>query len=651
MLDRIMDEASDAVYVCDKDTYLLLYMNQKARELSDRNEEDYRGKKCYEYFLNYDRPCSFCRVNSLSEDYYTKRQHSTKNGNKYYVIKGKIIDWYGTKAHVEFIIDETEKLTALKRMQKIIDNVPSGICMYRIKNTFDLITIAVNKNYEKITGYPVDEIMNKYAEDPMFCIYEADKAEFIRKYKKAISSKEQLEHTYRIVTKNGELRWVMIRAVGQRIDSHNIDVYAVFNDVTDEMKRNIKIEERFREVEEYDSLVAYNTITSYRVNLTKDIIEICKSNNIYTKKHEHFISTKELVDEVLYTVENHENKDRIIKIFDKRYLICEYEKGRTELEIKYRRNIGDNAYRWIKTCIKMVSEPSTGDIIAFIYAYDIDEEIIIKSIMEKIITKENDCIMYINGKRNCAKMFMMEGKGFDTKIYEIENADIKIENYFRQKCADENVDDIVQKIKIEHVCEKLKEKEYYIVYYTMRSDDDKVMYKKGTFSYIDEKNRDIFFVSTNITQIVMKEREQRQVLLQTLELAEQGHVAKSNFLSNMSHDIRTPLNAILGMTELARLDINDSQKVSNSLSIIEASSKNLINIINDVLDMSKIESGSNDICDKKFAISSVIDEIKKIFAQVFESRKQKFIVITNIVHNNVYGDYVKMNRVISNRCF
>jgi len=125
--------------------------------------------------------------------------------------------------------------------------------------------------------------------------------------------------------------------------------------------------------------------------------------------------------------------------------------------------------------------------------------------------------------------------------------------------------------------------------------------------------------------------------------------AKSEFLSNMSHDIRTPMNAIVGMTAIARSNISDQKHVSDCLKKIALSSKHLLGLINDVLDMSKIESGKMTLNMEQISIREVLDSITTIVQPQMKTKRQKFNVsVNNIKQENVYCDSVRLNQVLLN---
>ena len=137
--------------------------------------------------------------------------------------------------------------------------------------------------------------------------------------------------------------------------------------------------------------------------------------------------------------------------------------------------------------------------------------------------------------------------------------------------------------------------------------------------------------------------------LQILNKAEQANRAKSEFLSNMSHDIRTPMNGIVGMTAIALANVGDTVKVKDCLTKITLSSKHLLGLINDVLDMSKIESGKLTLNQHQVSLRETMDSIVNIVQPQIEARNQHFdIFIQNVTAEEVYCDSVRLNQVLIN---
>ena len=144
-------------------------------------------------------------------------------------------------------------------------------------------------------------------------------------------------------------------------------------------------------------------------------------------------------------------------------------------------------------------------------------------------------------------------------------------------------------------------------------------------------------------------REQMAELEQARREAVHANKAKSEFLSNMSHDIRTPMNAIVGMTAIASANIDDKQQVQNCLKKITLSSRHLLGLINDVLDMSKIESGKLTLNMDQVSLREVMDSIVSIAQPQVRSKHQQFdVFIHDISTENVCCDSVRLNQVLLN---
>lgn len=144
-------------------------------------------------------------------------------------------------------------------------------------------------------------------------------------------------------------------------------------------------------------------------------------------------------------------------------------------------------------------------------------------------------------------------------------------------------------------------------------------------------------------------RRQIEELEKAREEAVHATRAKSEFLSNMSHDIRTPMNAIVGMTAIAVANIDDKKQIQNCLKKITLSSKHLLGLINDVLDMSKIESGKLTLHIEQISLREVMDSIVNIVQPQIKEKKQHFSVhIRNVEAEDVYCDSVRLNQVLLN---
>lgn len=144
-------------------------------------------------------------------------------------------------------------------------------------------------------------------------------------------------------------------------------------------------------------------------------------------------------------------------------------------------------------------------------------------------------------------------------------------------------------------------------------------------------------------------QQQMQELVKARNEADYSNAAKSNFLSSMSHEIRTPMNAIIGMTEIAQRNIEDPGRVNDCLKKVRFSSKHLLGLINDVLDMSKIESRKMTLNMAPISLRDTMDDIVNIIQPQIKAKRQHFdIFIQNIRSEGVYCDDVRLNQALIN---
>lgn len=176
----------------------------------------------------------------------------------------------------------------------------------------------------------------------------------------------------------------------------------------------------------------------------------------------------------------------------------------------------------------------------------------------------------------------------------------------------------------------------------------------ATFCYVSGEDSwdgipSIYSVGIDITEERREQERQRRALEDAYQSLHVANLAKSNFLSSMSHDIRTPMNAIIGMTAIARANLHEPEKVNGCLGKINVSSMHLLRLINEVLDMSKIESGKVDLVLEDVSLPDVVDNIVSICRPMMVEKQQEFKVnIFNVRNEHVITDGDRLQQVFMN---
>jgi len=176
---------------------------------------------------------------------------------------------------------------------------------------------------------------------------------------------------------------------------------------------------------------------------------------------------------------------------------------------------------------------------------------------------------------------------------------------------------------------------------------------RGTFVVAE---RDAFHHAVTVIYAIQIIEGEKQTQLTTqaalhdaYEAAQLASRAKTTFLSNMSHDMRTPMNAIIGMTAIAGANLDNKERVIECLGKITTSSKHLLALINEILDMSKIESGKVDLAEENFNLSDLVDNMITLNQSLIAERHHTLIVnIQNLTHEKVIGDSVRLQQVLTN---
>ena len=188
---------------------------------------------------------------------------------------------------------------------------------------------------------------------------------------------------------------------------------------------------------------------------------------------------------------------------------------------------------------------------------------------------------------------------------------------------------------------------HYINYRVLRN--GRVRYLQCLLVKPDNEENEFAVAFKDINEEKKLEIAQQQRIEEAVEEARRANRAKTVFLSNMSHDIRTPMNGIIGMTAIAASHVDDRERVLDSLKKISMASKHLLNLINEVLDMSKIESGKVELKDEPFNLAELVDGLVSMMNPQIEAHRHTLeLQVEAIEHKYVLGDSMRLQQVFTN---
>ena len=189
-----------------------------------------------------------------------------------------------------------------------------------------------------------------------------------------------------------------------------------------------------------------------------------------------------------------------------------------------------------------------------------------------------------------------------------------------------------------------EQKEWDFEYVHQKTGERRWFHIVAMGSEVNRKKKYILVMSDRTS-----DRSMNQALSEAVRAAETANRAKSNFLSNMSHDIRTPMNAIIGFTTLAVSNIDDKKRVRDYLGKILSSSNHLLSLINDILDMSRIESGKIHLEETEVSLSDVLHDLKTIISgQIHAKQLELYMDAMDVTNEDVYCDKTRLNQVLLN---
>ncbi len=223
-----------------------------------------------------------------------------------------------------------------------------------------------------------------------------------------------------------------------------------------------------------------------------------------------------------------------------------------------------------------------------------------------------------------------------------------LKKYAESYIAEDYREGFLEIVSPEYIREALKNQQYFTFTYIEEYKNEQT-YEQIKVSKIGEDINRVVFGFANVDEEKQTEIRQRTMLMNALNDAERANLAKTSFLSNISHDIRTPMNAVLGFTTLAQVHLDEKERVEEYLSKVLSSGKHLLSLINDVLEIGKIESGKITLEEEPCSLNEVLDETEDTFMDQAKEKGIHFVVNRNaLIDDMVFCDKLRMNQIMLN---
>lgn len=446
----------------------------------------------------------------------------------------------------------------------------------------------------------------------------------------------------------GKYHWVSVTCYFMRQSNCNRKVLIAIQDI-DEQKRQEK------EYQEYLKNSYMGNMELLRMSL--------KNSNIF----EYFYYPKEerlVIPEMTAQYFNYPpqlqgiNRENAAKIVDKNYLelFCRVH--------TYIQNGGKNDYFyyncnqgkfWCKCSLSSVIFDEDGHTeFAVAMIEDLTQQRIIEweneqyqSIYRNTVELEYDgiCIMDLKTGEVIAKL--AESVSADNKAKR-ENLSFIKKRFIEELMCPEDQARFREEFDILSILSRL-EREKVVHFYFVSEKNNEKRHKDCTIRYFNEDRTKLFVCIRDIEQQIQAERESKEALQKAFEAAKHANEAKSEFISKMSHDIRTPMNAIVGMTAIAKANIDDRERVLDCLDKVKVANEHLLSLVNEVLDMSRIESGKMSLSEGEFDLCELLESVICILKPRAQQKQQELTLeLKNLQHTAVIGDELSLQKIFNN---
>jgi len=393
-----------------------------------------------------------------------------------------------------------------------------------------------------------------------------------------------------------------------------------------------------------------------KMNRSSDLISSCCVNISNNKIEESFLYGSEekaaegitfdaLINQFSANADYEETRLFFETKLDRNNLIEEYKSGNNsmEFEIKYSRR--NTKLNWLKIVIKLFQDNITNDIKAFFYAYSISGQKMSEQIINKVLDFGYESLAIINHKKRKIYTLSSRTHNFDSqRSWEYpELLEKLVDTYVisGQKTK------AMERMNLQTIIENLEEKPFYgfAVSEMINGEKRRLEYQ---FTYLDETKESIVAVSSDVTLLFMEQEKQNEKLQLALKDAEKANASKSEFLSRMSREIKTPIEAIVNLANSAKLDVSDSNKTKQNLHEIASTSKILNILVNDIMDANIIEQGKLDLSPTLCSTEELIHFGNTVLSPLCKQYDSEIIMTHANYKGPIYVDMPRLQQVLIN---
>ncbi|MBR1476454.1 MAG: response regulator [Lachnospiraceae bacterium] len=531
---------------------------------------------------------------------------------------------------------------------RLFESLDNNSMLMAVDENGEYQPIWCSREYAEMMEGTVEDCIRYETEEENVSVHPEDKADvaYLFNNQKTKDGKNSL--TIRKLTLKGNEIWVNVHYAFVKEDNVQY-VYCNYTNVTELKASQQQTLAMYQELNKELEALSNQSLAALRSNLTKGVVEEVRGTDLYdVDKAGAPIS--DLMTVRLANMPIASDRETYLKTFDLEKLKEKYYlgEGPASLVILSRRQSGRQCF--IKYSAAMRKDPLTGDVIVLGVETEYNSQRVSEVLNEKVLAKQYDMVCYIIDESYGVSIGEAENikKG---SIFPRERDGIYMD-YIREQVlphiAEDERENTLAALSLDTIEKKLETEETYSVDVECIIDDE-VFYKRFMFYAVEREKRFYLFLKSDMTELLREQRERNELLENALHEAEQANVAKTAFLSSMSHEIRTPMNAIIGLDSIALKDSGISEQTREYLTKIGGSAKHLLGLINDILDMSRIESGRMSLRNEEFSFREMLEQINTMINGQCQDKGLTYDCrITGLVDDYYIGDDMKLKQVIIN---
>jgi signal transduction histidine kinase/DNA-binding response OmpR family regulator len=523
-----------------------------------------------------------------------------------------------------------------------------GNCVLELHKDGVMVPVFLSDSFCRMLGSTRDILLGKSARDAMVLVYEQDREKCLQDFLSGFAQGGGFTSVFRFIPPHDDPMWVSANCNAVVEDGHHY-VYISFNLIGEELTEQRAALERLEDETMQRSSLESNTLGKVYFELEKDCIieagisQFCGEAQVLPQTYSGILPI------LAATAIDGRQRERFMEELNIDHLRCLLDSGKTTAQVETLRTLQSGRRIWTRTVVRMMPHPSKGNTVALLFTYDIDDEKTNQLVVDAVMNRTYDFIMNVNIQSNRYRLFsnaLAEAVHFASEGDYLGAGMLMI---IRRYILDEDWHKAQTCGSLREIQEQLRQQDVYEFSLRFRRADGMVRTKKIECRYLDEQCSLILITQLDITEVVREEQNQRNLMESAMIAAKQANSAKSNFLSRMSHEIRTPMNAIIGMSTIAAQSIGQDEKIADCIAKIGISARYLLSLINDILDMSRIESGRMLLKTESFSFKEFINGISAIIYNQVEKKGLDYeCLISNEIEDAYIGDAMKLQQVLIN---